>query len=232
MAKSTIPRLEMEFVHLMAEAYSELMQLCCASLCRRLLPEPILIDHYSYIKSSIQRSKCILNLMVFFRHLNLYLWNFFEYELLALLIEKKCSLDLKSKMATYAGNVERFQQQVTVAEFINSANELVTRTSIPPGFKDIVTEHNIDPEDYTLSQIEGFRKDIHRMLNVELSECALQMYSIQHDHTASRVVIKWIFPDELTGLLFNAEYPEGLMQFHHIEKLLVDGRSLDSVSLL
>ena len=192
-----------------------------------LLPEPVLMEHHNYIKSGIKGFRCFPNLTVFFRHLKLYFWNYFEYELLEYLIKQRGSEKLKSEMANYTKSVKRFQQQTTLTEFISCERDLVRKKSIPPNFKDMVTEHSIDPDDYTLYEIENFRVDVHRLLSTDLSECAFQMYTITK---CDRIVIQWIFPEELTEKLFYIEYQE-LMRSHHIERLLIEGESSHSVRL-
>ena len=191
-----------------------------------VLPEPILKEHHNYVKS---RFKCFPSLTVFFRHLRLYFWNFFEYELLEHLIERECSEMLNSKMVNYVSKVKSFQQRTILTEFIKCGHHLVKEKSIPPNFKDMVTEHSVDPDDYTLLEMEDFRKDLHRLLNMELSECALQMYTIE----CNRIVVhvQWIFPEELTDTLVYAEYQE-LMEHYCVEKLMIEGKSLHSVRLL
>ena len=75
--------------------------------------------------------------------------------------------------------------------------------------------------------MENFRKELHRSLNIRLSEGALQMYSIEH--TNNRVIVQWIFPEELTGKIFHAEYL-GLMAHHEVDKLRIEEISVHSVS--
>ena len=95
----------------------------------KLLPEHILMEHHSYVKSGMKGSR--------------YFWNFFECELLEHLIKRKGSEKLKSEMANYTNSVKRFQQQMTLTEFISCEHDLVRKKSIPPNFKDMVTEHSI-----------------------------------------------------------------------------------------
>ena len=129
-------------------------------------------------------------------------------------------------MVRFAHSVERYQQQTTIMEFVgHGGRELVKKKPIPLHFKEMTTEHGVDPNECSLSEIENFRKDIQALLEIEFSECALQMHTINCDST---VTVQWIFPEELMDKFFYAEYQE-LMQFHHIERLMIDGKSSHSV---
>ena len=223
--------LEEQFDNLVAEAMNEIaLHHGTLPLTQdRVLPDPILHDHHDFIVSSIQRSQSLVGLAVFIRHMNLYTRNFVEHELIGLLIEKKCSSELNSKMANFAGNVERFCQKTTLTELISCQPELAFEKSIPPHFKDMVTELHIDPNDCTLSEIENFRRDTQAFLKTGLSGCALQMYTIKHD---VNVRLQWIFPEEMMGKFFYADYQE-LLKFHPNVKIMeIDGKSSHSVSVL
>ena len=234
-AGSWFSYLEGKFLKLLTEACNELefKNNTIALINNKQFPEPILNMHHSYVclYASIQRSTFFPNLSVFVKHLNLYCWNFFEHDVLEFFIKQKCSETLKAKMANFAEEVNHYQQEIKLTDFINCRHQFVKNTSIPPHFKDMTTEHNIDPNDHTLCDVERFRNELHRSLKIKPSECScvLQMYWIQL--TIDRVAVQWIFPDELMGTFFYAEY-QGLMSRHDIDMLRVEGISSHSVRLL
>lgn len=232
-AESWLDYLEGQFLKLLTEACSELefKNNAVALNNNKQFPEPILNVHHNYVCLGVQKSAFFPNLSVFVRHLNLYCWNFFEHDMLEFLIEQKCSEKLKARMASFAKEVNSYQQQTKLIDFINCRCQLVKKTSIPPHFKEMITEHNIDPNDRTLCDIEKFRNELRILLNDKPSECicALQMHSIQR--TNDRVIIQWIFPEELIGMFFYAEY-QGLMSHHEVDTLRVEGILSYSVRLL
>ena len=116
-------------------------------------------------------------------------------------------------------------------EMVNLHPELVMEKGfgIPPNFVTMTTELSVeDPAYLTLGDLESFRKDVHRLIRFDHFECALQMSAIKLDQSENRVIMKWIFPEELAERFVYADYQE-LLQAHHIEKLTIDGKSSHSV---
>ena len=228
-AESWFNNLEWEFLSLLTEACNELElknRLSIVLLAKtRQLPMNILEEHHHYIRYSIQQSNFFPSLTVFTNHLNLYSYNFFEN---GFLIEQNCSERLKAKMANFVDKVNCYQQQSILTEFIDCRCQLVEKMSSPPCFMSMITEHNIDPHVCTLSEIERFRKDFHGTVNIKLSECAIQMFSILY--TSNSVIVHWIFPEEIVGKFVYAEY-EGLMSDHSVNNLRINGVSSHSVRL-
>ena len=100
------------------------------------------------------------------------------------LIERECSEDLREKMSKCTKDIERFRQKTRILE---CACHLVKKRTIPTHFKKVILEHNIDPDNYTLAELDTFRKDTLSAHHLKLSECAFQAYtcSIKH-HTNIR----------------------------------------------
>ena len=144
------------------------------------LPLSIAREHHKYINSVIKRKHPFTDLRIFFQHLNLYCWNFLDYHVLKSLIESKCSEDLREKMSKYTKYMETFRQKTTVSDFIKCARHLVKKKTIPPRFKKVTLEHAINPDTYTLAELDAFRKDTLESLNLKLSECAFQVYRTKH----------------------------------------------------
>jgi hypothetical protein len=144
------------------------------------LPRSIAKEHHKYVNSIIKRKHPFTNLSLFFTHLNLYCWNFLEYHVLESLIESECSEELREKMSTYARDIEKFRQKTTVSDFIKYARYLVKKRTIPLRLKKVTLEHAIDPDIYTLAELDAFRKDTLESLHLKLSEYAFQVYRIKH----------------------------------------------------
>lgn len=195
-----------------------------------VLPSTIMKQHHQYVIEIItQQCGPFPSVLEMFMYLNLHCWNFFEYNLLKYVIEKFCSSTLRSDMARYARQMQWFQQETTVFDFIKygRCRLAVEKPPLPPRFKELVLEEDIDLKSYTLADLERFRLD--SCSNLRLSECALHLYSIRHNC----IIVQWIFPEELTEQFVCFYCSEGgreLLQIHHVERATVDGQSLHSVS--
>lgn len=220
-------KFEIKFKDLIIEARKELEEMynskCVEILKEQVTNLPSLIkkEHHNYVTQIIRRKRPFVNLRLFFEHLNLYCWNFFEYKVLEHLIESKCSVDLKYKMGRYARDIESFRQRTTITEFIKCGRHLVKKRTIPPRFKDITIEHAINPDNYTLAELDAFRIDTLEALHLKLSECAFQVYRIKY----GSVVVQWMIPEDFETPvmeLFYGEAGQRLLQKHSVERLSVD----------
>ena len=186
-----------------------------------------LVEHLKVISAIARRKKPFNNLTEFFAHLTVHCWNFFEYHPLKQLILNTCSVKLKSEIKTYARDIQTFQKRTTIAEFIRCRRHLAKKRSIPKRFKKLANEHNIDPDNYSLADLESFRQDTCRQ--IKLSDFALQVYSI----TSKCILVEWLIPDEIVELLslfYSSKEGEELLQRHGVDKVFIDGRTLQSVS--
>lgn len=175
--------------------------------------------------SIIKRKQPFTDLRLFFEHLNMYCWNFLEYHVLESLIDSKCSEELRWKMSRYARGIEEFRKHTTISNFIKCARHLVKKRNIPPRFKKVTMEHAIDPDVYTLAELDAFRKDTLESLHLKLSECAFQVYRIKH----GSVVVKWMIPEDFVGCLndfFKDETGQKLLYKHRVEKIKIDKNTI------
>ena len=225
--ESQIKEFEKKFKYLKIEARKELEEKhnsrCVEILEDELtsLPSSIAKEHRKYVMQIKKRIRPFTNLRDFFMHLNLYCWNFFEYKVLENLIECNCSEELKERMSIYANDIEGFRQRTTITEFIKCGRHLVKKRAIPPRFKKITLEHAIDPDVYTLAELDHFRIDTYEALHLKLSECAFQVYQIKH----GCVVVKWMIPEEFAKPLkdlFNSRTGQKLLQKHSVDRLSID----------
>ena len=229
--ESQIKRFERKFQELNIEARKELEERhnsrCVEIVEDKLssLPRSIAKEHHKYVSSIIKRKRPFTNLRLFFEHLNLYCWNFLEYHVLESLIESKCGEDLREKMSKYAKDIERFRQKTTISDFIKCARHLVKKRPIPPRFKKVTLEHAVNPDVFTLAELDSFRKDTLESLHLKLSECAFQVYRIKH----GSVIVKWMIPEDFAGTLsdfFNSEAGLELLHKHQVEKLKIDKNTI------
>ena len=225
--ESQIKEFEKKFQYLNIEARKELEEKhnsrCVEILKDELtsLPSSIVKEHHKYVMQISKRMRPFTNLTIFFEHLNLYCWNFFEYKVLENLIENKCSEELKERMSIYANDIEGFRQRTTITEFIKCGRHLVKKRAIPPRFRKITLEHAIDPDVYTLADLDHFRIDTYEALHLKLSQCAFQVYQVKY----GCVVVKWMIPEEFAKPLkdlFNSRTGQKLLQKHSVDRLSID----------
>ena len=198
-------------------------------------------ENYSYIKKvtkpkGVNRFTDLTNL---FHSLHMYCWSFFEYKVLEVLINNNCSDKLQERMSIYVSDIQTFKENTTISDFIKYAKQspygiLVKKKcpAPPQTFKILLTKHNIDPDTYTLIELEAFRSETgYRVcLHRTLSECAFQLYTAKH----GSIVIEWMFPEELADTLMSfIDSVDGqkLLREYFIEKVLIDGKTVPTVSI-
>lgn len=194
------------------------------------MPRIIIREHHEYMMSILKCDRPFMNLNAFLKYLNLNCWNFFEYKLLKDVTEKFCSSDLKAEMVSYDHDMHLFQQQTTVFDFIKSSSNqtALKQRSIPPRFRRLLLEHSTDPDSYKLGDLESFRTDT--CMHLKTSPWSLQLYFIKHDP----IIIEWIIPEEITlqlSCFYHSESGQKLLQGHLVDKALIDGWPLSSVSI-
>ena len=233
--ESRFDSFERRFKHLQLAARKELeLKINSVEIVRdelTVLPSVIMKEHHKCVTAIAKRVKPFPSLTLFFQYLNLNGWNFFEYKLLSYLINNNCSKNLKAEMASYEYDMRDFQQKTTVNNFIEyGRNRIVLKErSVPPRFKKLILKKGIDPDSYTLAELDNFRQKTCAQL--KLSECALLLYSIKHNC----IIVEWIFPEEITEILscfYSHESGQELLQNHRVESISIDETSLNSVSTL
>lgn len=184
-------------------------------------------EHLTTFKAIARRKRPFKNLTEFFTHLNYHCWSFLEYQPLEHLIENTCSVKLKGRVKIYARDVQTFQENTTITEFLTHRGYLAKKRRIPESFKKFKTEHNIDPDSYTLADLERLRKKT--CIHVKLSDFALQILTI----TTNCIIVEWIIPEEIVeiiSLFYSSEVGQGLLREHQVESIAIDDKSLHSVS--
>ena len=166
--------------------------------------------------------------MEFFVYLNAHCWNFLEYHLLKQLIVNMCSEKLKRKVKIYAEEVQNFQQNTTITEFLKYRRHMAKEKCIPDSYKKLKMKHNINPDSYTLADLEKVRRKT--CDHVKLSDFALQIYSIE----PNCIIVEWIIPEEVVEMLslfYSSKVGQELLCEHNVESIFIDDKTLYSVSM-
>lgn len=154
-----------------------------------------------------------------FHYLTLNYCNFLEYKILQILIESKCSENLKEKMSSYANSIENFKKRATVTEFIIHGSHLMNKRILPSHFKSMVLEHAFDPDMCTLSELDAFRRDI--LIHLKRLECYFQIYRIEK----GSVVVKWMIDEMFVASLndfFHSKIGQRLLCEYQVIKIVID----------
>lgn len=198
------------------------------------LPPKILKENHAYVRRVANKTTKFTNVKDFFRHLHLHCWNFFEYKVLEVLINKNCGEELQERMAEYKRDLHTFKENTKIAEFFKCETALdiiVKKANVPETFKKLTTKHGINANTHTLLELDNFRRRTAKeiCLRRTLLECAFQLYSI----TPGSIVVEWLFPEEYTDFVVEFFYSDegvALLRIHIIEKLLIDGETIPTVS--
>lgn len=132
------------------------------------LPLTVKRDHYDFIKKSSEDINNADDIEDLFKHLNLY-WSSFEYSLLDHIIQRHsnvCSEDLKQKMVKYKRDIEDFKKHTTVQQLWECHCLCGEYVEPPPHFSRIVTKLERKAVEYTLEEIDQFRRDFCYKLNL------------------------------------------------------------------
>lgn len=202
------------------------------------LPRQIMTENYSYIKKvtkpdGVSKFTDLRNL---FQHLHLHCWSFFEYKVLEVLIDNNCSDELRGRMGSYVSDIQTFKERTVISEFIkhvrySSYGLQMKKKVTPQTFKNLTTKHNIDADTHTLAELDKFRLETGNRvcLSRTLSECAFQLYTLKY----GSIIVEWIFPEDLADALMNfieSEDGRKLLKKYFIEKVLIDGKTVPTVS--
>ena len=149
------------------------------------------------------------------------------------IISSLCSENLKLEMTKYTESIDKFRRQMLITDFIKNARYLVKKRSIPTHFKKITSEHAIDPDTYTLADLDAFRTDTLEALHLKLSECALHVYRMKY----GSLIAKWIiYQDYLKQVIdfFHCEDGQQILMKHNVVRIKADKSeaTIQSVSVL
>ncbi len=127
-----------------------------------LLPSKIKPNHASYLKDNFDKLRNASNLQEIFMHLNLY-WDCYNYTLLQVIIDKYGSDDLKQRMQSYTTDIEQFEKETTVAEFIPHCNTKGDHSFYSDELRSVI---NKPSSEYTLFEVEELRRTFCQEFNL------------------------------------------------------------------
>ena len=228
--ESQIEELEKRFTNIQIAARKELesREGTVELVKDQLTAMPLQRKDQSTIRAIARRKRPFQNLTELFVYLNTRCWNFLEYHLLKQLIVNTCSEKLKRKVKTYVEDVQNFQRNTTITEFLKYRRHMAKEKCIPESYKKLKMTHNINPDSYTLADLEKLRKKT--CDHVKLSDFALQMYSIE-PHC---IIVEWMIPEEIVEILslfYSSEGGQELLHDHHVESIFIDDKTIYSVSI-
>ncbi len=157
-----------------------------------LLPLDVKKNHLSFLKDNLVKLSTVSNLYQYFSHLNLY-WDYFNYTLLQGIIDRYGSDDLKQEMKAYATDIEQFEKETTVAEFIPYCHAKIYHILHYNSNEFTVLKSVIDKpkSEYTLFDVEELRRCFCQEFN--LPSFALIFSGLSE----GSVVLIWSIPVEL-----------------------------------
>ena len=139
------------------------------------LPTALSKEYLPVIRNIVMRKR-FQNILEIFFYLGVHCWNFLEYHILKQLILHQCSTRLKEEMEEYARDIQGFTTRITVTEFIKYRRYLAKHKVIRNSLRKLITKYNIDPDTYTLADLEKVR--VKTTSHTRLTDFALQIYSV------------------------------------------------------
>ena len=152
-----------------------------------LLPATIKHEHTAFLKENLPTFLKAENLEEIFMHLNLY-WNFIDYSLLAYIINRFCSPDLKRDMQEYEEELGRFRHVTTISQVIGS---WPGRVEPPPSFTEFTSTLDRDASTFTLEELEELRVKI--CDEFSLSNFILMFRGV----VEGSLVVTWFVPSDV-----------------------------------
>ena len=175
------------------------------------------LEHKPFLDKNITVISQATSVGDIFIPLNLY-WDYLNYGLLEHLVKKCGSEHCKQMMREFVLDVEHFMATTKMADFMS----VYRQVDIPPGFNQLVTRHNLDPEQTRLLTVKDFRKEfcrhylLHDFLTLIFSN--VQSGSIEIVWLISSSVVKQLCAD-----LKNPEVGNEVMKQYAVTEILIDG---------
>ena len=230
-AANEIKKFENRFKKLVYRAQDEIEQKCTPVKKFRhtltLLPLSIRSDHLRFLTENLPSIAKSENIDEIFLHLNLY-WSFIDYHLLEVVIMEHGSQSLKTEMEKYVCDLAEFRCNTTIAQVCVVAKTWPLRPSLPQYFSKLTTKFSEKASEYTLQDLEEFRKTICRelSLSVSLSESTAMLAGV----IKSSVIVVWHIPTAISNNLTAAilSHPRSFFEQHLLVEVDLDGRCLFS----
>ena len=185
------------------------------------LPSRIKSDFQKYVHS--KRGRAQNNLDELFEDVREYCGSCFEYTLLQQIIySNNCCASLKNAMEQYGRDIEHFKQNTTASAFFQYRGEqLISRKTLPKGYRKLTVQHAVSPTEYKLVSMDHFTEDVQNHPNSKLAECTFHIFGI----TQGSVQMEWAFPDDFGYALiafFSSKDGKELLQEHQVDEIKID----------
>ena len=184
----------------------------------QLLPLSIRDDHLQFVESSLPNIEKAGSVDEIFRYLNLY-WNFIDYHLLEHLIKRCGNKSLKAKMGKYVRDLAEFRGKTTIAQVCGLAKVWSIRADLPQHFSRLSTKFNKKASEYTLEELEQFRRAFCREFSLKDTVAMLA------GATDGSVIVFWHVPSSVVSNLTAAilGHPHGFFEHHLLIEIDLDG---------
>ena len=188
-----------------------------------LLPLSIRHDHlrfFNEVLPNIVKSKSIDEIFLL---LNLY-WNFIDYHLLEVVITGHGSESLKAQMEKYVCDLAQFRRNTTIAQVCGIAKTWLLKQDLPQHFSKLTTKFSAKASEYTLQDLEDFRKSFFRELS--LSESIAMLAGV----VKGSVIILWHIPTAIASSLTTAilSHPRRFFEEQQLVEIDIDRQCLFS----
>ena len=155
----------------------------------RKLPMAVQSDHYQFVTKHLKNIDEAEDVDEVIGYLDLY-WTYLEYSLLSYIIECHSDTeDLKKDMRKYEEDIEDFKAHTTVEQLRQAKGIWSTKRVPPPNFSRIVTELHGKAANYTLKELDQFRRKV--CFEFNLPTFIMMLESIIKDGC---LCIKWYIP--------------------------------------
>ena len=188
-----------------------------------LLPLSIRPDHLRFLKEELPNIVKSEKIDEIFLLLNLY-WSFIDYHLLEVVITGHGSESLKAEMEKYVCDLAEFRRNTTIEQVCVVAKTWLLRQDLPQHFSKLTTKFSEKASDYTLQDLEDFRKSFCRELS--LSESTAMLAGV----VKGSVIILWHIPTAIFSNLTAAIHslPRRFFEQQQLVEIDIDGQCLFS----
>ena len=157
-----------------------------------------------------------------FDDLNSYRTNSLDYELLeTVVVRNRCSETLLKGMERHARNVRELKRGTTISKFIMHKDCFTKKRLQNKGHKKLTTKHEINPDVYTLENLDNFQRKVRAN-----SKCYLQWCNME----VGSVLVEWRISEEQEHNLmvfFCGDVGKDLLRQYHILDVFLDGIRID-----
>ena len=228
-----INSLEIKFSYLSSSFLEELTEneVAAKEVRKHIVSLPLRLKRELFQPISKHASKITKksDMVDLFFYLDSTIWNFVDYSLLEHLVKIFGSTDIKKEMETYVSDITTFAREITVTQLIQC---WPGRTEAPPTtYSELTaTVEDVNPDEYTLEQLNSLRKGLSEQFLPPLSDYALLYWSSKR----GSVVVTWLIPNEYVPQFTNnvcMYQSAGILNALKITRLRIQGILIYPISV-